>query len=290
MQLKQMHRHHLNLLSNSISFFKEAVAYAQKGSSDTNHWKFTIIHVVQAMELAFKEYLRRIHPIFIYESIDKADNTLSLRSALNRLRNPKIGNIPVGDSMKGKIEKAIDLRNELTHYEFDHSHDHIELKFAEIFSYMIFFYRKYLGLNTADFIDEESHQKIIRLVRTREALLEQAKTYITSNKDITIWICPQCQEATFIVEESQCCFCHHKEAIVECPTCGEDSFESQLIDTSDLFTWDYNEGRMEIIDDFGLEESACPECISETKQKVEEMRHSQYNEDMAMEEYYARKN
>lgn len=281
--------HRLDLLNNSISYFREAVAYAQQDSTETTHWKFAILHVVQAMELAFKERLRRIHPVFIYESVDKPDKTLSLRSALSRLRNPQIGNIPITDVERIKIEKAFDLRSELTHFEFNHSHDHIELKFAEIFSFMIFFYRSHLGLETATFIDEEAHNKIIKLVKTRAELMERAKIYIASRGDATVWMCLSCQEDTFLVSEEQCCFCHHKERIVECPTCGTENFESELADISDLFDWDYDEGRMVLVENFGLEESACPECISETKQKIEDIRRSQYDEDRAMEEYYARK-
>ncbi len=281
--------HRLDLLNNSISYFREAVSYAQQDSAETNHWKFAILHVVQAMELAFKERLRRIHPVFIYESVDKPDKTLSLRSALNRLRNPQIGNIPITDVEKSKIEKAFDLRSELTHFEFNHSHDHIELKFAEIFSFMIFFYRSQLGLETTAFIDEEQHNKIIKLVKTRTELMERAKAYIASREDSTVWMCPSCQEDTFLTSEEQCCFCHHKEGIVECPTCGGENLESDLIDISDLYDWDYDEGRMVLIENFGLEESACPDCISETTQKIEDIRRSQYDEDRAMEEYYARK-
>lgn len=281
--------HRLDLLNNSISYFTEAVFYAQQDTADTKHWKFAILHAVQAMELAFKERLRRVHPVFIYESVDNPAKTVSLRGALNRLRNSQIGNIPISDADKRKIEKAFDLRNELTHFEFDHSHDHIELKFAEIFSFMIFFYRIHLGLETTAFIDEAQHNKIIQLVKTREALLERAKIYIASQEDSTVWMCPSCQENTFLTSEEQCCLCHHKESIVECPTCGVENFDSELIDISDFYDWDYDEGRMLLIENFGLEEAACPDCISETKQKIEDIRRSQYDEDMAMEEYYARK-
>lgn len=281
--------HHLDLLNNSISYFREAVSYAQRDTDDTDHWKFAILHVVQAMELAFKERLRRIHPAFIYESVDRPGKTLSLRGALERLKNPQIGNIPIAEAEAAKIVKAFHLRSELTHFEFNHSHDHIELKFAEIFSFMIFFYRGHLGLATADFIDEDEHNKVIRLVRTRAELLERAKAYISGHDDGNVWLCPSCQEATFLTAEEQCCFCHHKEQVVECPTCCEETLESQLIDTSDLLDWDYDEGRMVLIENFGLAEQACPECISETRQKVEDLRRAQYDEDLAMEEYYARK-
>lgn len=281
--------HHLNLLNNSISYFREAVSYAQRDSDDTNHWKFAILHVVQAMELAFKERLRRIHPVFIYESVDRPGKTLSLRGALERLKNPQIGNVPIAEPEAAKIVKAFDLRSELTHFEFNHSQDHIELKFAEIFSFMIFFYRSHLGLVTADFIDEDQHNKVIQLVRTRAELLERAKAYVSGREDGNVWLCPSCQEATFLTAEEQCCFCHRKEQVVECPTCGEETLESELIDTSDLLDWDYDEGRMVLIENFGLEERACSECISETRQKVEDLRRAQYDEDLAMEEYYARK-
>ncbi|HCJ74653.1 hypothetical protein [Agrobacterium pusense] len=279
--------HRLDLLTNSISYFKEAVSYAQQDTADTNQWKFAILHVVQAMELAFKERLRRVHPVFIYESVDKPDKTVSMRAAITRLRNPMIGNLTISDADKSKIEKAFDLRSELTHFEFNHSHEHIELKFAEIFSFMIFFYRSQLDLQTVDFIDEAQHNNVIQLVKARQELLERAKEYI-AGKDEEIWMCPECSEDTFIVTEQQCCFCHRKEEIVECPTCGTENFEHDLIDISNSFDWSMDEGLV-TVQNFGMSEVCCPECVAETREKIEDIRRSQYDEDMAMEEYYFRK-
>lgn len=281
--------HHLDLLNNSISYFKEAVSYAQQDEPGTNQWKFAILHVVQAMELAFKERLRRIHPVFIFENVDSVDKTISLRSALKRLRNPQIGNIVITEAEKSKIEKAFDLRSDLTHFEFNHSHEHIELKFSEIFSFMIFFYKVHLGLDTSAFIDEEQHQKIIQLVKTRSELMGRAKAYIAEHKDATVWICPSCQEVTFVVGEGQCCFCHHKEEVIECPSCGAENLGSDLISTTDLMDWEYSEGRINIRDTFGIEDYACPLCIADAKEHVEQVRRAQYDEDRAMEEYYESK-
>jgi hypothetical protein len=281
--------HQLDLLKNSISYFREAVSYAQQDSANTNHWKFAILHVVQAMELAFKERLRRVHPVFIYESVDRTDKTLSLRGALNRLRNPSIGNFPITDADKSKIEKAFDLRSELTHFEFNHAHEHIELKFAEIFSFMIFFYRSQLNLDTTEFIDEAQHQKIIRLVKTREELMARAVAHIKARDDGTVWMCLACQEDTFILEDLQCCFCHHREDLVECPTCETENFEADLVDISNLYEWSMEEGQVIVHDKFGLKEFACPACISKTRDKVEEIRRSQYDEDRAMDAHYARR-
>lgn len=277
--------HRLDLLNNSISYFREAVSHAQQESPDTSHWKFAIVHVVQAMELAFKEYLRRIHPVFIFESVDRADKTIGLKGALARLRNPSIGNVVMSDTEKTKIERAFDLRYELTHFEFNHEHEHIELKFAEIFGFMIFFYRMHLKLETSQFVDEEQHQKIIQLVKARGELLQRVQAYIAGVDTGDVWMCPSCTEDAFVVADRQCCFCHHKEEVVECESCGAETLSSETVDTRDLMDWDISEGVARLIDDLGLKESACSECISDVRGAAEDRRREQEYEYHMMEAY-----
>lgn len=276
-------QHKLNLLNNSISYFREAVSYAQPDEPDTNQWKFAIVNVVQAMELAFKERLRREHPVLIWESVDRQDKSVSMRAALSRLTDPLIGKIAIPQNDQTKILKAVDLRNELTHFEFDHDHDHIEGKFAEIFSFLIFFYREHLKLETSEFVDEEQHQKIIQIVKARAELKGRAREYIKAGEFTDVWICPACDESTFVVEDQQCCLCHHKEEVVDCATCGQTTLESLVIDTSNFLDWDYDEGRMILINDYGLEPTACSSCIDGYKEHIEDLRRSQYDEDMAMD-------
>jgi hypothetical protein len=277
--------HKLDLLNNSLSYFREAVSYAQQENADTNQWKFAIVNVAQAMELAFKEYLRRIHPVFIHESIDRSEKTIGIRTALARLTNPAIGNLSITDTEKTKIEKAFDLRNELTHYEFQHEHEHIELKFAEIFSFMIFFYRRHLELETSQFVDEEQHQRIILLVKARAELLARARDYIKNNEIGDVWICPECNEVTFVVTDEQCCFCHRKEKIVDCD-CGEPNFKFDLVATDELLEWNYDEGVMTLAEHYDLPNTYCPGCKAEVQQTIESIRRAQYDEDLAMEAYY----
>lgn len=280
--------HSLDLLNNSISYFREAVSYAQRDNPETNHWKFAILHVVQAMELAFKERLRRVHPVLIYENVDKADKTVSLTTAITRLKNPSMGGVSISDGDRRKIEKAFDLRNQLTHFEFSQPHEHVELKFAEIFSFLIFFYRTQLGLPPSEIIEETEHARVLRLVQTRRELLERAKEYVAGLEDTTTWCCAECGEDTFVVSEEQCCLCHWRERLLECPTCGTLNFEHELVDISNEFDGYMDEGRLEI-ESYGMETTACPECINETRAEIEHKRWSQYHEDIAMEEYYRNK-
>lgn len=53
-----------------------------------------------------------------------------------------------------------------------------------------------------------------------------------------------------------------------------------MIDTSNFLDWDYADGRMILMESFGLEMTACPGCIETFKSKVDEMRRAQYYEDM----------
>jgi hypothetical protein len=272
--------HKLDLLTNSISYFREAVQYAQNDFPNTNHWKFAIIHVVQAMELAFKEYLRRVHPAFVYESVDKPEKTLSLKGALARIRSPLIGALAITEGERAKIEKAIDLRNALTHFEFQYEKDQTEIKFAEIFGFMIFFYRERLNIKLSDIIEEEHHQNILKLVKARVEMLSRAKAYIKRLDIGDIWMCHACLEDTFVVSEAQCCFCHHAEKVVECESCGQEIVESDIIDTEDLFEWDHSEGRTILVEDYGLSHSACRLCIADIRKRAEESKRAQYDEDL----------
>ncbi|MCL4677658.1 MAG: hypothetical protein KJ017_03580 [Alphaproteobacteria bacterium] len=281
--------HKLDLLTNSISYFREAVNCAQAKETDTNQWKFAIVHVVQAMELALKERLRRIHPVFIYEVVDRPDKTVSLKTALSRLRNPQIGNLEITDDEKASIDKAVALRNELTHFEFDHAHEYLEFKFAQIFGFMTFFYRSHLGLKTEDFVDDEQHQRVIQLVRARSEIIDRAKAYVENRGGITVWSCQSCSEDGFIVEDQQCCICYYREDVLECPVCGEENLESEIEDITRFFDWDYDEGRTILHNDYGFKDKACKGCLGGIKDQIEEYRRTEYYEDMEMEYYYASK-
>ena len=282
--------HRLDLINNSISYFREAILYAQRGIEDSSQWKFAIVHLMQAMELAFKEALRRIHPILVYENIDNPKHSVSITQALQRLRNPKIGNLSISAEDNKSFIKAIQLRNELSHYEFNYTAEYAESKFADVFTFMIFFYRQHLALDTEVFFSHQEYLKIMELVKTKKKLLDRADQYIKEGNFLEVWQCTECGEDTFIAAEEQCCFCHHKDCVVLCPNCGCETCETELISLFDFFDHDYDEGISRVYSNFGYDcEYGCPSCIKDIKEDIEGQRRSQYYEDMMMEEYYRRK-
>ena len=76
----------LTLLDNAHNFIGEALRKAVLSEKDQGQWKFAIFNLVQAIELLLKEKLRQEHRILIFKNIDKPETTVSIESAITRLR------------------------------------------------------------------------------------------------------------------------------------------------------------------------------------------------------------
>lgn len=146
----------LNLLENSHDFLNASLYYYGQSKEKPEALKFAIIHLVQSMELMFKERLRRTHEVFIYENIDKPKNTVSITTALERLSS--LARIKFDAIDKSTIHTAIEWRNQIMHYEVDITFREIEAKFAVLFEFLYGFYKEYLGDELHRFIDAENWQ------------------------------------------------------------------------------------------------------------------------------------
>src|SRR5258708_36976454 len=92
----------LSLLENSHAFLREAVSKALVATSDTPHWQFAILNLVQSLELSLKAALKEIHPVLIFENIDNPKTTVSVMGAPQRLESPRFVQLsyPAEDKMK----------------------------------------------------------------------------------------------------------------------------------------------------------------------------------------------
>lgn len=146
----------LNLLENSYDFLNASLYYYGKSKKNQGALKFAIINLVQSMELMFKERLRRTHEAFVYENIDKPKNTVSITTALERLSS--ISQIKFDSIEKSTIQKAIEWRNHIMHYEVDIVLQEIEARFAILFEFLYSFHQQHLGDELHRFINSENWQ------------------------------------------------------------------------------------------------------------------------------------
>ncbi|MGG3912426.1 hypothetical protein [Rossellomorea vietnamensis] len=154
-----------DFLHNSL-FFYHLATHEEYPKDYKRFWKFSLVNLVQALELLFKELLVRENKILVYENIDKPKHTVSVTTALNRLKN--IVNIDIDTNDETIIKKAIDLRNYIMHYG-------IELDIKELTSiYIVLF--EFLHSFHHRFLDQELHENIHPQYWEEEALLmEQFK-------------------------------------------------------------------------------------------------------------------
>lgn len=149
-----------DFLHNSLYFFH--LATTEDYPKDfKRYWKFSLVDIVQTIELLFKEVLRRENEFLIYENIDKPKHTVSISKALQRLKN--IIKLELKQRDEVVITKAIEFRNQIMHFEMELDLQELSSIYTVIFEFIHSFHLRFLG--------EELHEKIHPEYWEEEALL-----------------------------------------------------------------------------------------------------------------------
>lgn len=280
---------HLSLLENSHAFLREAVAKAVTATSDTRQWQFAVLNLVQALELSLKAALHAIHPALVYESIDTPKKTIGPMLALLRLANPKIGNFTFTNEDKVKIQHAVDVRNQMTHSEFQLTGTYAAAKFFEMFAFVADFQRRYLKVKVSEILPAPEYTSLIQIQKLREELIARAQTRIAEEKIASefVWDCPDCGADTFVIEDAAhiCYTCSYSERVVECPHCSEFRLESEIKSFFGDLDSTYDEGQTVLHNAYGYSSyTACPECLPRITQDIRTQR--QEEEFLQREEEY----
>ena len=284
---------HLSLIENSHAYFKEAVEKVLAARADTRHWQFAITALVQSLELSLKELLRRIHPVLIYENIDAPKNTVRPSVAIERLGNPEIGKMTFAASEKAQIQKAVELRNRITHSEFELKPEYAATKFFELFAFVVYFQGHYLETEIEAIVSEDHMAQLFSIEKALQELYKKALRRIEEEgiDSALVWTCPECSRDTFVIRDGidTCYTCRHRAPVIECPYCDSLFFEWQMKSFSEHLDTDFDEGRMVIHNNYGYRQhSACADCLPKIKDDIQRQRD---RDDLyrAMEEYYHRK-
>ncbi|TRM11446.1 hypothetical protein FH966_06900 [Lentibacillus cibarius] len=157
----------LSLKENAYDFLHNSLYFYHLATGEDypddykRYWRFSLVELVQSMELLFKEVLRRENEVFIYDNIDKPKNTVSVTKALERMKN--IIKIDLSNSEETVIRKAIDLRNQILHFEIELDVQELSTIYAILFEFLHNFH--------LNFLHEELHCNIHSDYWEEEALL-----------------------------------------------------------------------------------------------------------------------
>jgi HEPN domain-containing protein len=131
----------LSLIENSYNFLNQSLRHYRKAARNLDEWPFALLHFTQTIELMLKHVLRKVHPLLVYEDVDKPKHTVSLDQALRRLE--AVGSVKVEDKEQTVIRKAADTRNRIAHFEFELNKYQCKTSYAQLFEFVHFFHHKY---------------------------------------------------------------------------------------------------------------------------------------------------
>ena len=232
-----------NLLENANDSLEHAIQHLalvnKNGSSD---WKRIIVDIAHVVELLFKETLRRKHPAFILDNIDKYPSddpiTVGAEKALKRLQN--ICNIKFSTDELNAINTARKKRNEIEHFEFSITEHEAKTIVGQVLLFIFGFADEHLHLEWRATHLREGNWWILRQYTEFYAnLLRKAQERINAD-GINVIKCTSCHNEAFDVDEERCLVCGHAEEVLECRWCKEPYIFSSCV--------------------YGEEAALCPNC------------------------------
>ena len=259
---------HLSILDNSHAFFIEAIEKVVIAQEDARSWQFAVLHLIQSLELTLKEALRRIHPVFIYDDIEKRHKTITVTKALSRIQDPAIGNIKLTENELAGIKSTLRIRNEFVHSELHLTPQYAEANFFVVFELLVDLQKAILGYNIREILSEELSEKIIEIEQTKKLLATQAFAMVDNipADSIKIWNCPECLIDTFFTyineSEGNCLTCGVSIPLTKCNHCNFPYFSDELESFYRELETDNFEGLETIENDYGYKyHYACKNCL-----------------------------
>jgi len=187
----------MNLLENAYDFVNSSLYFYRFSEDDARSWKIAFINIVQAIELMAKEKLRRTNKFLVFENIDNPKNTISLATALDRMI--KILELPLDKKDVDNIRKAIQIRNQMMHYEIDLSVFELKAKYSVLFEFATSFHYRFLDFELHDHIDEalwEEEAQLMEFFKSKFVIYNSEEVYSAFPKEML--------EAQFIQEYEIC--------------------------------------------------------------------------------------
>ena len=152
----------LSLAENAYSFLNQSLRHYRKTPRTVGQWPFALLHITQSLELLLKEVLKEIHPILIYEDVDRPKRTVSLEQALVRLES--VG-VAIVEKERVNIRKAAEYRNRVVHSEVELNKFEWKKIYAQLFEFVHFFHHKHLPAELHSHIAKENWPVEARLMR-----------------------------------------------------------------------------------------------------------------------------
>ena len=235
--------HKFNLVDNAKDSLTHAIEHlGPVNKNSTGDWKRIIVDLAHVVELLVKERLRRIHPAFVFNNIDKypSNEAFTVGADLAFVRLQKIGNINFSDADIKAVKSAREKRNEIEHFEFSIENLEAKVLVGQVLSFILKFAEEELELEWNSLCFKGGKWWILYEYKEfYEVLRKSTQEKISKNK-IPVIECSSCHNDSFDLDKEKCLICGHKEEVLECKWCGSPYIYSSC--------------------EYGEEAELCPSC------------------------------
>lgn len=228
----------LDLLENALDSLNESLEKYKLGEAgDERAYKFCIQHLSHFLELIFKYYVYKCHPLLIYKNpftknIKNDAFTITLNDAINFLKNE-------GRDLPQKFEQDLNwlkkLRNNIEHHKFSMSVAEVKNNIGRLVSSLVKFDELNDNIDIIGNIPRKNYFLFFELAYSYEERMEKAQTkadyheyHPKDNPENFTVKCEECNHITMTPNEDSdtgycCSFCGCEDSDyihVNCTYCG----------------------------------------------------------------------
>ncbi len=251
-----------DLISNAKDSLNHAVEHLTNPEGiKAGDLKRAIKDVAHAIELLLKERLRRVHPAFMWQDVDKyPSNTAYIISTIKAVeRLFKIAGIALSEENKKTIYSCKKIRDAIEHCEFELGLKEAKGIIGRMLSLIFDFSKRHLNLDLEqEFRKNDQWKDLVEIYEFWEAHGEAIEKQLLEEEKI-IWECPSCGASTFDTSIMECVLCGHAEEQIECEVCHLNVWESEIT-TVDGIDGDYESG----VGFYNI--NICGECLDRQRQ------------------------
>lgn len=204
-----------NLLANATDSIEQAISLTawRDEPDDARRLKQAVVAIAHGIELLLKERLRRVHPVLIWENVDKFPNlsarTVTVDTALNRLI--RIGGLSFPSDDVSLIASLRDTRNAIEHYVWTTTKAEADIIIGQALEFAVHFAKNELGYDffgfgthkDGTFEDlQESNKHFAQAIRDRD---EQVMN-VTDEVKV---LCTYCHALSVNPSTGACSLCGH---------------------------------------------------------------------------------
>ena len=233
-----------DLFENAIDSLVEGlIKYNSTRTNNPKPLKFAVLNISRFVELSFKYFLYRIHPLLIYKGPYKGElnrnSTVSMDEAINFYKHSHDEEALLYDDEREDHFRFLDdikflknLRNSIEHFEYEEDKEKVKLTIGRILSLLDRLYKEHdvivheklvvtkeiLSLYRA-LIDDYEHKRLVAQDKAKDIANIISPEWIEHD----VQTCPYCNEYTYVFDQSNnnfiCTYCQEYDKAVNCTVC-----------------------------------------------------------------------